>query len=63
MQQAIEEINKEIVKRNISTDKELNRISAKISHKYKLKNSPRKIHLFLNATDAQRKKTIKTPKD
>jgi len=59
MQQATQEIIQEIEKRNISTEKELNKLNAEISHKYKLKKSPRKIHLFLSATEEQRKKLSK----
>ncbi len=59
MQQAIQEIIQEIEKRNISTEKELEKLSNQISKKYKLNPSPRKIHILLNADESQRKKLSK----
>ncbi len=59
MQQAAQEIIKEIEKRNISTDKELNKVTSEISKKYKLTHAPKKIHLLLNANESQREKLSK----
>ena len=56
MKEAIKEILKQIEKRNIKTQKELNKLKAEISHKYKLKQEPRLIHLFLEANKKQREK-------
>ena len=56
MQKVVQEIIGEIEKRNITTEKELNKVTAEINKKYKLKVSPKKIHLLLYANDEQRKK-------
>ncbi|MEK6953309.1 MAG: tRNA uridine(34) 5-carboxymethylaminomethyl modification radical SAM/GNAT enzyme Elp3, partial [Nanoarchaeota archaeon] len=59
MQEAIQEILKEIEKRKINNQKDLDKLKAEISHKYKLKQEPRLIHLFLEASEKQRKKFSK----
>lgn len=59
MQQVTQEIIQEIEKRKISTEKELNKLTSEISSKYKLKTSPKKIHLLLHATESQREKLSK----
>jgi len=56
MQEAIQEILEQVEKRNINNQKELDRLKAEISHKHKLKQEPRLIHLFLEANKKQRKK-------
>ncbi len=56
MQQATNEILQELEKRNISTLRELDRLKAEISHKHRLKQSPKLIHLFLSANKKQREK-------
>ena len=59
MQQATNEILQELEKRNISTLRELDRLKAEISHKHRLKQSPKLIHLFLSANKKQREKFSK----
>ncbi len=56
MQQIVHELIEEIEKRSITTEKELNKLSNEVTQKYKLKISPKKIHLLLYATNEQRKK-------
>ncbi|MFH1592735.1 MAG: tRNA uridine(34) 5-carboxymethylaminomethyl modification radical SAM/GNAT enzyme Elp3 [Candidatus Woesearchaeota archaeon] len=50
------EILKEIEKRNISTIKELDKLKSEIAHKYKLKKSPKLIHLLIAANKKQRER-------
>ncbi len=59
MQQLTQEIIQELENRNISSQKELNKIITKISQKYKSKFFPRKIQLLINSTPQQREKLSK----
>ncbi|MEK6934570.1 MAG: tRNA uridine(34) 5-carboxymethylaminomethyl modification radical SAM/GNAT enzyme Elp3, partial [Nanoarchaeota archaeon] len=56
MIEATKEILEQIEKRNINTEKDLHKLKAEISSKYKLKHEPKKIHLFLEASKNQREK-------
>ncbi len=56
MLKAIKEILEQIEKRKINNKKDLNKLKAEISHKYKLKSEPRLIHLFIQANKKQREK-------
>ena len=54
MQQVSQEIIEKISERSITTEKELEKLIAEISGKYKLKHTPKKIHLLLHANKEQR---------
>ena len=45
MQAIVQEIMQEIERRDISTSKELNKITAEISNKHKVKTAPKKIQI------------------
>jgi len=51
-----QEILEEIEKRDIKSMKDLDKLKIEIAQKYKLKRIPKQIHLFLSASEEQKKK-------